>query len=80
MPEIKRQNERLISMLVVGIIALNFPILSLFNKAKLIFGIPILYLYIFFIWLLLICCLALVLEKAPFPSLTAPLRKTDRSN
>lgn len=79
MPEIKRQNERLIAMLIIGIIALNFPLLSLFSKAQLIFGIPVLYLYIFFIWMLLIFCLALVLERAPFPSLTSPPPKKDRS-
>jgi len=78
MPEIKRQNERLIVMLVIGITALNFPLLSLFSKIKLFFGIPILYLYIFSVWAIFILCLVLILEKNPFSSRIASSRNTER--
>lgn len=78
MPEVKRQNERLIVMLVIGITALNFPLLSLFSKIKLLFGIPVLYLYIFSVWAVFILCLAFILEKPPFPSLMAESKKADR--
>lgn len=80
MPEIKRQNERLIVMLVIGVILLNFPLLSLFSRIKLFFGIPVLYLYIFSVWVVFILCLALVLEKPPFPSLISSSRKTEKSD
>ncbi len=72
MPEIKRrQNERLVVILIVGVIALNYPILSLFSKVRLIFGAPVLYFYLFTVWTVFIGCVALVLEKttsSPFVS------------
>lgn len=77
MPEVKRRNERLVVMLVIGIIALNFPLLSLFSRVQFFLGIPVLYLYIYFFWVLFICCLYLVLEKAPFPSQLKSTGKAD---
>jgi hypothetical protein len=69
MPEAKRQNERLIVLPLVGIIALNYPLLSLFSRVKLLFGVPVLYLYLFAVWLLFILCVAVILEKsAPAPA------------
>ena len=59
----KREGERLIGLLLVGLIAINYPILSLFNKAVLWFGIPALYLYLFVFWLLFIGLTAAVMEK-----------------
>lgn len=79
MPEVKRQNERLVVMLVLGIIALNFPLLSLFSRVQLLLGIPVLYLYIYFFWAIFICCLFLVLEKAPLPSQLKSSGKIDSS-
>ena len=63
MAESKRQNERLIVLLIIGVIALNYPLLSLFSKASLIFGIPILYEYLFIIWFVFIGCVGLILRK-----------------
>jgi len=79
MPEVKRQNERLVVMLVLGVIALNYPLLSLFSKVQLLFGIPILYLYIFTVWLVFIVCIALILEKSSSPPLMASPPKSERS-
>lgn len=62
MPEVKRQTERLIGILAIGLVVLNYPLLSLFSKVKLLFGIPVLYFYIFAVWALFILCVALVLE------------------
>jgi hypothetical protein len=59
----KRQGERLIGLLLIGLIAINYPILSLFNKVVLWFGIPALYLYLFVFWLLFIGLTAAVMEK-----------------
>ena len=79
MPEVKRQNERLVVMLVLGVIALNYPLLSLFSKVQLLFGIPILYLYIFTVWFVFIVCLALILEKSTSPPFLASPPKHKRS-
>lgn len=67
MPEAKRRNERLIVLPLVGVIALNYPLLSLFSRAKLLFGVPVLYLYLFAVWLLFILCVAAILEQSPPP-------------
>lgn len=64
MPEVKRQTERLIGILAIGLVVLNYPLLSLFSKVKLLFGIPVLYFYIFAVWALFILCVALILEKS----------------
>lgn len=80
MPESKRQNERLIVMLIIGVIALNYPLLSLFSKAKLIFGVPVLYLYLFVVWFIFIICVAVILEKTTSPPLitdSSKLKKTE---
>lgn len=61
----KRRTERLIVLLIIGAIALNYPLLSLFSTIRLLFGVPVLYLYIFAVWYLLILCMALILERSP---------------
>jgi hypothetical protein len=65
MPESKRQNERLIVVFIVGVIALNYPLLSLFSKIQLLFGVPVLYLYLFFLWSLFIIGVAITVERSP---------------
>jgi len=79
MPEVKRQNERLIGILIIGVIVLNYPLLSLFSKVKLIFGVPVLYLYIFVVWSIFIGCVALVLEKKASSPFVTPLPKPKKS-
>jgi hypothetical protein len=59
----KRQRERLIVLLLVGCLALNFPLLALFDRTVLWFGIPALYLYLFSLWGLFIGLMALVMEQ-----------------
>jgi hypothetical protein len=63
MPVTKRQRERLIVLLLIGCLALNFPLLSLFDQTVLWFGIPVLYLYLFSLWGLFIGLMALVMER-----------------
>jgi hypothetical protein len=60
----KRQGERLIGLLLIGLIAINYPLLTLFSKSVLWFGIPALYLYLFVFWALFIGLAAAVMEKS----------------
>ena len=53
-------NKRLVALFLLGCLLLNFPIISLFNLEILIFGLPLLYVYIFVIWCLIIGLTALV--------------------
>jgi hypothetical protein len=62
-PGPKRKGERLISLLIVGTILLNFPLLSIFSSKSLLWGFPVLFLYLFIIWGLIIGALVLVLRN-----------------
>lgn len=57
-----RRRERLVVLALAGVLALNYPLLQLFNDAGLILGIPSLYLYLFLVWAALIGLGAWVLE------------------
>ena len=52
-PESKK-NKRLVALFLFGCVLLNYPIVSLFNLNVFVFGLPLLYIYIFGIWGLLI--------------------------
>jgi hypothetical protein len=58
--EIKAQ--RLVALCILGVLLFNYPVLALFNVAATVFGIPVLYAYIFTAWTLLIACMAYVVE------------------
>lgn len=62
-PEPKRRGERLVGLLIAGIILLNFPFLSLFSGKHTFLGFPLLFSYIFLVWGLIIVVAALVLRN-----------------
>jgi hypothetical protein len=71
MAEQKRINERLIAMVCLGIVALNYPLLGIFSKKLFILGVPLLYLYLFSIWFLFIIVLAFAMRKRRSPTSTS---------
>ncbi len=77
----RRGNERLAAWMLVGGLALNYPLLSLFSKPVLWFGIPALYLYLFVFWALFIAVVALVTgmqQSAGTESIPGRARERDR--
>ena len=51
----RQKNARLVVLFFIGVILFNYPILSLFSdKEKEIFGVPLLYIFIFVTWAALI--------------------------
>ncbi|WP_130471813.1 hypothetical protein [Candidatus Magnetaquicoccus inordinatus] len=58
----KYRKDRLSALALLGIVALNFPILSLFSRADRLFGIPVLFLYLFSFWLLFVILIAQVVR------------------
>lgn len=56
------QNERFVVLVLIGALALNYPLLSIFAEGGLVFGIPILYLYLFVFWAGFIALVALIIE------------------
>jgi predicted permease len=55
--------QRLAAVFLLGCLLFNYPVLALFNKAAVVFGIPLLYAYIFLAWLGLILLVAVVVER-----------------
>jgi hypothetical protein len=55
--------QRLVAVFLLGCVLFNYPLLSLFNKPAEIFDVPLLYIYIFAAWALLIGLMAYVIEK-----------------
>ena len=62
-PENKK-SKRLVALFLFGFVLLNYPILSLLNINVTVFGLPLVYIYIFGIWGLLIFLSALVMSRS----------------
>ncbi len=54
---------RLIGLFLGGCLLLNYPLLDLFNRDASVFGIPLLFVYAFGAWGLIIALAALVLSR-----------------
>jgi hypothetical protein len=54
--------ENIVILFVVGVLALNYPLISLFDRLVLLLSLPLLYLYVFLVWLLLIVAMAFIVE------------------
>ena len=54
---------RLAALFLLGVLLLNFPFLHLVDRPISFLGIPLLYAYVFTVWVLLIGLMALVLER-----------------
>jgi hypothetical protein len=59
-----QKSKRLVALFLFGFVFLNYPILSLFNIKMTVFGLPLLYIYIFGVWGLLIFLSALVVGRS----------------
>ena len=72
MSPVKRKIQRLLVLFAFGCLALNYPLLALFSKISLWYGIPVLYLYLFFVWALYILLIAIVTERKKLPRTSFP--------
>jgi predicted permease len=54
--------QRLAAIFLLGCVLFNYPVLSLFNKPWEILDVPLLYIYIFGAWALLIGVMAYIIE------------------
>jgi hypothetical protein len=60
----RRAGERLVGVSLLGLALLSYPLLSLADRPRLVAGIPLLYLYLFGVWALLIALLALLERRS----------------
>ena len=54
------RGQRFVALCMLGIVLFNYPVLALFNVPGTLFGIPVLYAYIFIAWAALIGMMALI--------------------
>jgi hypothetical protein len=55
--------QKLTATFLLGAVLFNYPILSLFNRAAAVLGIPLVYAYIFLAWGGLIALTAWIVER-----------------
>jgi len=72
-----RKNKRLVGLFLLGCALFNYPLLSLFNLKTMIFGVPLLFFYIFTGWTLLILLAAIATRTRGRPP-SKPADKTER--
>ena len=58
-----QKEQRFVALCMLGLLLFNYPILALFNLSGTVFGVPVLYAYIFFAWAVLIAMMAFVAES-----------------
>ena len=63
MSDFESRGQRFVALCMLGILLFNYPVLALFNVPGFLFGIPVLYAYIFMAWAALIALMAMVAES-----------------
>lgn len=63
MSDFETRGQRFVALCMLGILLFNYPILALFNVPGTVFGVPVLYAYIFVAWAVLIALMAIVAES-----------------
>ncbi|HOB62515.1 MAG TPA: hypothetical protein PKI41_10395 [Candidatus Competibacteraceae bacterium] len=60
----QQSREYIVILFIVGVLALNYPIVELFDRSWMPFGVPLLYFYLYVVWLALIILLILVVQHS----------------
>lgn len=60
----QRRAGQLVAVAVFGFLALNPPLLSLFDRSERVFGVPVLWFYLFVVWAALIGVVAAMARKS----------------
>ena len=80
----QQSREYIVILFITGALALNYPVLGLFDRSAALFGIPLLYLYLYLMWFVLIILLIAVVqhsevrEPEPSKARTALSESTER--
>ncbi len=59
--------ESWIAFFAMGIIMMNYPFISIFNKPRMVYHLPLLYIYLLFGWLVSICVIFLFSKASNLP-------------
>ena len=63
MSDFESKGQRFVALCMLGMLLFNYPILALFNVSGVLFGVPVLYVYMFVAWAALIALLAWIAES-----------------
>jgi hypothetical protein len=63
MGDLGGKGQRFVALCMLGLVLFNYPVLALFNVSGTLFGVPVLYAYIFIAWMALIGLMAWVAES-----------------
>ncbi len=63
MTNFEAKGQRFVALCMLGMLLFNFPILTLFNVPGALFGVPVLYAYLFIAWGALIALMAFIAES-----------------
>ena len=63
MSKSSRKGQRLVCLFLLGCLLFSYPMLALFNVRATLFGVPLLYAYLFAAWALLIAIVAYIMER-----------------
>ncbi len=58
-----RRSQRLVALFFLGVLLFDYPLIALFNRQASVFGVPLLYAYLFLAWAALILLIALSVES-----------------
>jgi hypothetical protein len=59
-----RKGQRLVGLFLLGCLLFSYPLLAVFNMRATVFGVPVLYAYLFAAWALVISLIAAIMERA----------------
>ena len=63
MSDFESKGQRFVALCMLGVLLFNYPILALFNVSGVLFGVPVLYAYMFIAWMALIALMAWIAES-----------------
>lgn len=63
----KDRSPKQISLFLAALLLFNFPLIGLFSKDHLLWGLPLLYVYLFFAWACLIAITAWISRRQSYP-------------
>ncbi|MEM6784971.1 MAG: hypothetical protein AAF624_14715 [Bacteroidota bacterium] len=61
------RRQRLTALFVLGALLLNYPLLTLADRAEAVLGVPVLYVYLFMVWASLVALAAWTVERRREP-------------
>jgi hypothetical protein len=57
------KGQRFVALCALGFLLFNYPVLAIFNVSGAVFGVPVLYAYLFAAWSALIALMAILAES-----------------